>query len=575
MRLPAKAVKLPTANSAALGMVILKRIPYGDVLSQNKQMMASMRHPQGTIVKIPRLEVVRRALLVGWEKIMVTRNRFQPARSFLVVLLTLMTPLYLGANFIGSAMAGSGKAIFDDAYQNNLWVTDGTSAGTMAVTAQGANSTGLLFPLGEGPDFTVFDGKALFAGVDTLNRENLWITDGTAEGTQELLIPGESSDGLLSFSWSGTPGFTVLGGEVLFEGFDAASGRANLWVTNGTTAGTKILNVTGSSDEGLFDIGFPALFFVFGHKAFFEAQDAEGVVGLWVTDGTAAGTHELKVSGAYSGGLFTIPAFGQPEFTVIRGKLLFQGIAADGSQKLWVSKGTGATTRKIRIKGTPLCGPFCASPPYLTAVGSKVVFFALDKQFRTHLFVTDGTTVDTRRLAVEGAYGGGILGKAGQEISPDITPFGNRAVFVGEDSIGNVGLWITDGTAAGTKELIPTNAYVGGLFYNSAQWFGPDFTVLGNQVIFAGVNANGIVGLWVSDGTANGTHEISTSGAYSGGLLFFSPESIGPQFRVFGNSALFGGLDSQGYESLWTTDGTTATELSAEVAPFDITVLTN
>jgi ELWxxDGT repeat protein len=51
--------------------------------------------------------------------------------------------------------------------------------------------------------------QVLFEGTDSLNRKNLWVTDGTAAGTSELTITGVSSSGLLS---AGDPDFTALAG---------------------------------------------------------------------------------------------------------------------------------------------------------------------------------------------------------------------------------------------------------------------------------------------------------------------------------------------------------------------------
>ena len=45
--------------------------------------------------------------------------------------------------------------------------------------------------------------------------------------------------------------------------------------------------------------GFTAL----GNKAVFAALNAKGKIGLWLTNGTAAGTGELKIAGADLGGL--------------------------------------------------------------------------------------------------------------------------------------------------------------------------------------------------------------------------------------------------------------------------------
>ena len=48
----------------------------------------------------------------------------------------------------------------------------------------------------------------------------------------------------------------------------------------------------------------------------------------------------------------------------------------------------------------------------------------------------------------------------------------------------------------------------------------PDFTAFNGEVLFDGTDAAGDLGLWVTNGTAAGTHELTgISGAYTGGLL--------------------------------------------------------
>jgi hypothetical protein len=65
--------------------------------------------------------------------------------------------------------------------------------------------------------------------------------------------------------------------------------------------------------------------------------------GLWVTDGTVAGTHELAgIKGAYSGGL------APSDFTVIsNNEVLFNGVDASGNHTLWVTNGTAAGTHEV------------------------------------------------------------------------------------------------------------------------------------------------------------------------------------------------------------------------------------
>src|ERR1700693_5770768 len=91
---------------------------------------------------------------------------------------------------------------------DNLWVTNGTAAGTSELSVAGTFST--LYPT----DLTVFGGKVLFGGYDANNEYNLWVTNGTGAGTSELSVAGENSSGLLSANQSD---LTVFGSEVLFN----------------------------------------------------------------------------------------------------------------------------------------------------------------------------------------------------------------------------------------------------------------------------------------------------------------------------------------------------------------------
>jgi ELWxxDGT repeat protein len=73
----------------------------------------------------------------------------------------------------------------------------------------------------------------------------------------------------------------------------------------------------------------------------------------------------------------------------------------------------------------------------------------------------------------------------------------SRAVFSGYDASDHINLWVTDGTAAGTSEITPAGAYYYGLLDVDG---GPDFTALGTRILFEGVDTSGRYKLWVTDG---------------------------------------------------------------------------
>ena len=90
----------------------------------------------------------------------------------------------------------------------------------------------------------------LFNGRNSSGKQGLWVTDGTAGGTHEILAG--SAAGL------DPSGFSVFGSEVLFSGHDAA-GHSQLWETDGTAAGTHALTVAGASAAGLAPVDLTAL----------------------------------------------------------------------------------------------------------------------------------------------------------------------------------------------------------------------------------------------------------------------------------------------------------------------------
>ena len=165
---------------------------------------------------------------------------------------------------------------------SGLWVTDGTAGGTHELVAgvgAGLNPT----------DLTVYNGQVLFTGLDASGDMGLWVTNGTTAGTHELTgITGADSSGLAPSD------LTVYNGEVLFRGLDL-SGRAQLWVTNGTVAGTH--EVTGIVGAGTTVAGFdPSGFTVYNGVVLFKGTDSNGHDELWTTNGTAAGTTEIDPS---------------------------------------------------------------------------------------------------------------------------------------------------------------------------------------------------------------------------------------------------------------------------------------
>src|SRR3984957_21088008 len=99
-------------------------------------------------------------------------------------------------------------------------------------------------------------------------------------------------------------------------------------------------------------------------------------------------------------------------------------------------------------------------------------------------------------------------------VSPRMTPGENGEIgmaryiflFTGLDSAGNDGLWVSNGTAAGTSELT-------GISGTGAGGFAPSgLTVFKSEVLFEGQDTAGNDGLWGTKGTGGSTSDPPGTG---------------------------------------------------------------
>jgi ELWxxDGT repeat protein len=401
---------------------------------------------------------------------------------------------------------------FNSSGQAGLWLTDGTAAGTHELTGIGGAYSYGLFGGGNPPDITVLDGNALFNGFNASGYDGLWVTDGTAAGTHELTgISGAYSGGL------DPSNMTVFNGQAFFGGFDATRGNG-LWVTDGTAAGTHEL--TGIS--GASNVFLPSDFLVFKNQLLFGGFDTSENYGLWVTDGTAAGTHELATPdlrpqneffpfdpaqplASASGG-----SNGTGELTVFHNEVLF--ITHSG---LWVTDGTTAGTHELTSVTSD-----ASFAPGMTVFKDEVLFDGLSRVANNvsgdDLWVTDGTAAGTHELT-------GITGADPNGLNPHgMTVLHNQVLFAGRDTSENYGLWVTDGSAAGTHELTGISGAADANFYLGLN--PNNLTVFDNEVFFNGRDDTGNYGLWVTDGSAAGTHELT--GISGTGIVGLNPQDL-------------------------------------------------
>jgi ELWxxDGT repeat protein len=293
-----------------------------------------------------------------------------------------------GAKLVKNITPGKDSTDFGEAiaYGNRLlltaagylYVTDGSSAGTK--------------PIGPGGRFYVQMGAYVYYLVGNNLDASVWRTDGTAAGTKqvgwtpgsvtyiaatsdrlymitnsdegntgapELWVTNGTKAGTLKLTTDGTLGkasrLAVVGDKVAF--FDRIDGGDRIWRSNGTPAGTKIMSALPGSAAQIYGEG---------GAAYVPVDMGDGTEQIWVSWGTIAGTHSIAtITSTYT----------TEEWATLGSTVYFQSYDAYGSNTwvLWQTDGTTSGTA-VATSG----GPADGYPWEVTAAGDKLIFSADD-----------------------------------------------------------------------------------------------------------------------------------------------------------------------------------------------------
>ncbi len=219
------------------------------------------------------------------------------------------------------------------------------------------------------------------------------------------------------------------------------------------------------------------------------------------------------------------------------GQLLFRAKGNDSlGVELWISDGTPAGTNQVLdINTDPGTSAGNSNPDNYVIYQDSVYFKARSPEFGDELWVTDGTTANTRQVL-------DIQEGDGNANPFDIIVFNNLIYFTANNGNDNNSseLWSSDGTAAGTNLVVDINPGGPG---------NPIFkTVYGDRFVFTGNDGTTGSELWISDGTAEGTMLVKD--IRDGGNA--SPS----QYFVWNDEVYFRANDGTNGNELWKTDGT-------------------
>ena len=452
----------------------------------------------------------------------------------------------------------------------NSWPGGLAVAGSLRLAPAGL-APGLAQPGGAGPannggtalrSRVIRRARLFFRADDGIHGSELWVSDGTEAGTEMLsdILPGPDA--------SAPQDLTDFRGRLFFAAYTDATG-VELWKSNGTAAGTQLVAdiVPGPMGSAIGQLTRA------GGLLFFTAVDGVHGQELWKSDGTTAGTQLVKdindepISGTNN----TLPS--SPSWlTNVNGTLFFAAEEPDqlvdigdftfvhvGGRELWKSDGTETGTVRIKDLAISLHNPQSSNPTLLTKVGDSVFFTAVgidhDLQHNNEslspfeLWKSDGTEAGTVPVADI------CPGNACSASIREMTNVHGTAFFAAMNQTSGLELWKSDGTAAGTALVADIRP---GDMAGSAPRSLTDFN---GTLLFEATTSGTNRQLWRSDGTQAGTALVAD--------IQPQPGSAVPNSLADVNGTLFFTADDglNGAE-LWRTDGTQAgTSLVDDLSP--------
>lgn len=356
-----------------------------------------------------------------------------------------------------------------------------------------------------------------FTYFDTLNHQNqLWRSGGTAANT--VLIQSYSSDSVYLSNLH-------AGGNQLYFTSNASSGT-ELWKTNGTPAGTTLLKdiYAGATSAN------PANLTVYKGKVYFKAASKNAGTEMWQTDGTEAGTMmlpEINVSSTnYSAPDYTYSHYyGNNPGAALGKKLYFSATTPETGYELYRSNGTAISTALVAdlVKGENN-----ALPRFFLGK-NHAVYFVKNAANGNSIDKVDSAG-NVRSLLASGSY----------LLSFDVADNGMVFYVIFNNLTGKYELWrVADN---GTGNIMISDKIAD----NSPRYY---VKVLNNKVYFTAGDENGNE-LWVSNGTAAGTKRVKDIHAGNNSSNPFS-------LYAYNNNLFFGADDGSGV-ALWRSNGTEA-----------------
>ena len=301
-------------------------------------------------------------------------------------------------------------------------------------------------------------------------ESEIWVTDGTSGGTKKVATYADNIEDI-----------ATLGNDVIIE--NTQSQVLKVSIPTGTV--TQLHDFSGMYVNHLFSFT--------NTKALIDTQD-----GLWVTDGTSVGTTPLIDY------LFSVR-----EIAVANNKAYFIGYQSGVVEpRIFETDGTVSGTKEwapvIDVVGTP----YVTAPKQIAVLGDKVISIYTNPYYGMEIAAVNGIT---RTLVKD------INPIQGGSNAQNFQLFKDKIFFVADDGTNGMEVWSTDGTEAGTQLL--KNAVEG----TSSGVTDKDLFLFNDEIYFS-ASGSSVDNVWRT--TNHGSDAEEFFATYGGSVLGSANDTI-------------------------------------------------
>lgn len=430
------------------------------------------------------------------------------------------------------ANAGSGQ---------EPWVTDGTDSGTISL-GDICPGTCQSFP----SNFVGINGLAVFDPENDVVGVEPYVSDGTASGTDLLRdvrppnissVPRELTAFQRQVFFTADDGIAVRGG-------GGGSASRKLYSSDGSTT-EPVGGGRGFSQPAFVPFGLTG----FDRKLFMFGTNSNGRLDPMVSNGNNVPS---VIENLCDAGSCDAVNSREAQYVASGGELFFAGQSTSGDNELWKTDGTAAGTSQVK---DILAGSSGSFPVELTDAGGMLFFAASDVEppptrgggsstdnLERELWMSDGTELGTEKVAEIHP------GDAGSN-PVDLVALGGLVFFSADDGSSGQEMWVSDGTGAGTLMVADLNSGTAGSAPRG-------LTVFNGQLLFSANDGSTGRELWAYDPNTRGPAPVRLTDLCPGACSAFPVEITPAEFDSVKKAYFVARDDGTTGRELWMTDGT-------------------